>query len=88
MNCIWWIKKFDGFGNLRSENDIILTARLRGSGALREIESIGCDGVRVCSAVFEVPRLQKPLGCECRRGTAVGVVRSSSDAKERHRRRP
>ena len=36
--------------------------------------------------MFEVPRLQKPLGCECRRGTAVGVVRSSSDAKERHRR--
>ena len=39
-------------------------------------------------SVFEVPRLQKPLGCECRRGTAVGVVRSSSDAKERHHRRP
>ena len=34
--------------------------------------------------MFEVPRLQKPLGCE--RGTAVRVVRSSSDAKERHRR--
>ena len=42
-------------------------------------------------AVFEVPRLQKPLRCECRRGTAVRVVtklkghiRSSSDAKEHH----
>ena len=31
--------------------------------------------------MFEVPRLQKPLGCECRRGTAVRVVHSSSDAK-------
>ena len=66
----------------------LLTERLRGSGALREIESVGCDGVRVCGTVFEVPRLQKPLGCECRRGTAMGVVRSSSDAKERHRHRP
>ena len=28
----------------------------------------------------------KNLGCECRRGNAVRVVRSSSDAKERHRR--
>ena len=35
-------------------------------------------------AVFEVPHLQKPLGCECRRGTAVRVVHSSSDVKERH----
>ena len=51
--------------------------------------SVGCDGFRVCGTVFEVPRLQKLLGCECKRGTAVGVVRSSSDAKERHRyRRP
>ena len=50
--------------------------------------SVGCDGVEVCGTVFEVPRLQKPLGCECRRGTAVGVVRSSSEAKERHRHRP
>ena len=38
-------------------------------------------------AVLEVPHLQtEPLGCECRRGTAVRVVRNSSDAKERHRR--
>ena len=36
--------------------------------------------------MFEVPRLQEPLRCECRRGTAVRVVtmQSSSDAKEHH----
>ena len=73
---------------MQSENDVILTARPRGRGVLGEIESVSCDGVRVCGTVFKVLRLQKPLGCECRRGTAVGVVRSSSDAKERHRRRP
>ena len=58
--------------------------------------SVGCDGVRVLrwKVVFQVPRLQKPQRCECRRGTAVRVVTkrthmqySVSDAKE-HRHVP
>ena len=74
------------FGILQSENYIILTARPRRSvvyvrscvGRLRWNPSLQWR------AVFEVPHLQKPLGCKCRRGNAVRVVRSSSDAKERH----
>ena len=50
--------------------------------------SVGCDGVRVCGGELcsRYHVYEKPLGCECRRGNAVRVVRSSSDAKERHRR--
>ena len=71
---------------MQSENDVILTTRPR--GAERSVVYVrSCIGSLRWSpslqwkAVFEVPRLQKPL-----RGTAVRVVRSSSDAKERHRR--
>ena len=50
--------------------------------------SVGCDGVRVCGGELcsRYHVYEKPLGCECMRGNAVRVVRSSSDANERHRR--
>ena len=75
---------------MQSENDIILTARPAADAVPVVLRS--CVGRLRWSpslrwrTVFEVPRLQKPLGCECRRGTAVRVVHSSSDAAERHRR--
>ena len=72
---------------MQSENDVILTARPRGRGTLGAV-SVGCDGVRVCGGELcsRYHVYEKPLGFECRRGNAVRVVRSSSDAKERHRR--
>ena len=79
---LYWRIKIWGFGNLQSENDVILTAR-RGRGALVVY-------VRSC-----VGRLRwSPSLRYCVRGTTstktsrMGVVRSSSDAKERHCRRP
>ena len=52
------------------------------------VSTVGCDGVRVCGGELcsRCHVYEKPLGCECRRGNAVRVVRSSSDAKERHHR--
>ena len=74
---------------MASENDVILTAWPHGRVAAEHsvVYVRSCVGSLRWSpslrwrAVFEVPRLQKPLGCECRRGTAVRVVHSSSDTK-------
>ena len=69
-----------------SENDVILTARPRGCSVVYVKSCVGrlrWSPSLPWRAVFEVPRLQKPLGCECRRGTAVRVVRSSSHRKRR-----
>ena len=82
---------------MQSKNDVILTARPRGCGALGGLRAKHCVGRLRWSlnlwwrAVFEVPRLQnlwdasvgEELPCEWKQ---KGPIRSSSDAKERHRR--
>ena len=65
---------------MQSENDVILTVRPRGRGALGGftfetfVSRLQWSPSLRWRVVFEVPRLQKPLRCECRRGTAVRVV--------------
>ena len=78
---------------MQSENDVILTARRGRVAAERSVVYVRSCVSRLrwspslrWRAVFKVPCLRKPLGCEGRRVNAVRVVRSSSDAKERHRR--
>ena len=70
--------KIGGFGNLQSENDVIVTAWLRGRGALGV--KLLCQYSRLRwslslrrRAVLEVPRLQKPLGCDAINATKSGT---------------
>ena len=42
---------------MQSENDVILTARPPAERRSCVCCAVGCDGVRVCGTVFEVPRL-------------------------------